>query len=117
MASPQDRKGKEDDDIHHNIITEILKICTDGCTEQNIMEQTQLSHDQLKILNGIVLFWLLEMLFAFLKSSSIILFISFFASSSSSIIVVWFNSSGKMFSNLVYLDVTLWIVDFIESYL
>ena len=43
MASPQDRKGKEDDDIHHKIITEIPKICTDGCTEQNRMEQTQLS--------------------------------------------------------------------------
>ena len=43
MASPQDRKGKEDDDIHHKIITEILKICKDGCTEQNRMEQTQLS--------------------------------------------------------------------------
>ena len=48
MASPQDRKGKEDDDIYHKIITEILKICTDGCTEQNIMEQTHLSHDQLR---------------------------------------------------------------------
>ena len=48
MASPQDRKGKEDDDIHHKIITEIPKICTDGCTEQNIMEHTQLSHDQLR---------------------------------------------------------------------
>ena len=48
MASPQDSKGKEDDDIHHKIITEILKICTEGCTKQNIMEQTQLSHDQLK---------------------------------------------------------------------
>jgi predicted transcriptional regulator len=47
MTSAQDRKG-EDDDIHHKIITEILKICTDGCTEQNIMEQTQLSHDQLR---------------------------------------------------------------------
>ncbi len=47
MTSPQDNNGKEDD-IHHKIITEILKICTDGCTEQNIMEQTQLSHDQLR---------------------------------------------------------------------
>ena len=47
MTSPQDNNGKEDD-IHHKIITEILKICTDGCTKQNIMGQTQLSHDQLK---------------------------------------------------------------------
>jgi predicted transcriptional regulator len=39
---------RKDDDIHHKIITEILKICTDGCTEQNIMEQTQLSYDQLR---------------------------------------------------------------------
>jgi predicted transcriptional regulator len=36
------------EDIHHKIITEILKICTDGCTEQEIMEQTRLSHDQLR---------------------------------------------------------------------
>ena len=37
-----------EDDIYHKIITEILKICTDGCTEQNIMQQTQLSHDQIR---------------------------------------------------------------------
>jgi predicted transcriptional regulator len=37
-----------DDDVHHKIITEILKLCTDGCTEQNIMEQTHLSHDLLR---------------------------------------------------------------------
>jgi predicted transcriptional regulator len=36
------------EDIHHKIITEILNICTDGCTEQKIMEQMQLSHDQLR---------------------------------------------------------------------
>jgi predicted transcriptional regulator len=36
------------DDVHHKIITEILKLCTDGCTEQNIMEQTHLSHDLLR---------------------------------------------------------------------
>jgi len=38
----------EGDDIHNKIISEILNLCTDGCTEQNIMEQTRLSHDQLK---------------------------------------------------------------------
>lgn len=38
----------EEDDIHNKIISEILNLCTDGCTEQNIMEQTRLSHDQLK---------------------------------------------------------------------
>jgi predicted transcriptional regulator len=41
----------EDDysDVHNKIIiTEILKICTDGCTEQKIIEQTHLSHDQLR---------------------------------------------------------------------
>ncbi|HYZ50179.1 MAG TPA: winged helix-turn-helix domain-containing protein [Nitrososphaeraceae archaeon] len=38
----------DDEDIHHKIITEILNICTDGCTEQKIMEQMQLSHDQLR---------------------------------------------------------------------
>lgn len=36
---------EDDDDIYHKIITEILKLCTDGCTEQNIMEKTHLSHD------------------------------------------------------------------------
>jgi predicted transcriptional regulator len=36
------------DDIHHKIITEILKICTDGCTDQKIIEQTHLSHIQLR---------------------------------------------------------------------
>ena len=38
----------EGDDLHNKIISEILKICTDGCTEQNIIEQTHLSHDQLR---------------------------------------------------------------------
>ena len=38
----------EDDDIHNKIIAEILKACTDGCTEQNIIEQTHFSHDQLR---------------------------------------------------------------------
>jgi predicted transcriptional regulator len=38
----------EEDDIHNKIISEILKICTDGCTEQNIIEQIRLSHDQLR---------------------------------------------------------------------
>ena len=42
------RSVKDDDDIHHKIITEILKICTDGCTEQNIIEQTHLSYIQLR---------------------------------------------------------------------
>jgi hypothetical protein len=28
---------EEDDDIHNKIIAEILKTCTDGCTEQNII--------------------------------------------------------------------------------
>lgn len=37
----------EGDDIHDKIIAEILQICTDGCTEQNIMEQTSLSNDLL----------------------------------------------------------------------
>jgi predicted transcriptional regulator len=36
------------EDIQHKVITEILKICTDGCTEQKIMEHTELSHDQLR---------------------------------------------------------------------
>ena len=36
------------EDIEHDVIAEILKICTDGCTEQKIMEHTQLSHDQLR---------------------------------------------------------------------
>ena len=39
---------EEDDDIHNKIIAEILKTCTDGCTEQNIIEQTHLSHDHLR---------------------------------------------------------------------
>ena len=43
-----DMTSVKDDDIHHKIITEILKLCTDGCTEQNIMEQTGLSHDLLR---------------------------------------------------------------------
>jgi predicted transcriptional regulator len=30
------------------IITEILNICTDGCTQPKIIEQTHLSHDQLR---------------------------------------------------------------------
>jgi predicted transcriptional regulator len=38
----------EDGDVHNKIIAEILKVCTDGCTEQKIMEQTHLSHDQLR---------------------------------------------------------------------
>ncbi len=48
--SSRDMTSVEDDgeDIHHKIITEILNICTDGCTEQKIMEQTHLSHDQLR---------------------------------------------------------------------
>jgi hypothetical protein len=37
-----------EDDIHNKIIAEILNLRTDGCTEHNIMEQTQLSHDQLR---------------------------------------------------------------------
>jgi predicted transcriptional regulator len=40
--------SEKEDDVHHKTITEILKICTDGCTEQKIMEQTYLSHDQLR---------------------------------------------------------------------
>jgi hypothetical protein len=40
-----DMTSVDDDgeDIEHEVITEILKICTDGCTEQNRMEQRQLS--------------------------------------------------------------------------
>jgi hypothetical protein len=38
----------EGDDIYYMIITEILKLCTDGSTGQKIMEQTHLSHDQLR---------------------------------------------------------------------
>jgi predicted transcriptional regulator len=49
MTSVKDGDGEDDDDdIHHKVITEILKLCTDGCTEQNIMEHTGLSHDQLR---------------------------------------------------------------------
>ena len=44
MTSAKD----DDDNIHNKIIAEILKTCTDGCTEQNIIEQTHLSHDQLR---------------------------------------------------------------------
>jgi predicted transcriptional regulator len=40
--------GDDGDDLHNKIIAEILKICTDGCTEQKIMEQAHLSHDQLR---------------------------------------------------------------------
>jgi predicted transcriptional regulator len=32
------------DDLHNEILVQILKICKDGCTEQNIMDQTHLSH-------------------------------------------------------------------------
>jgi hypothetical protein len=44
-----DMTSVDDDgeDIEHEVITEILKICTDGCTEQNRMEQTAIN-DQLK---------------------------------------------------------------------
>ena len=42
MASVDDDDGE---DIEHEVITDILKICTDGCTEQKIMEHTHLSHD------------------------------------------------------------------------
>jgi predicted transcriptional regulator len=45
MAAMEDDHG---DDLHNKIIAEILKICTDGCTEQKIMEQTHLTHDQLR---------------------------------------------------------------------
>jgi predicted transcriptional regulator len=45
MAAMEDDHG---DDLHKKIIAEILKICTDGCTEQKIMEQTHLTHDQLR---------------------------------------------------------------------
>jgi predicted transcriptional regulator len=38
----------EDGDVHNKIIAEIVKVYTDGCTEQKIMEQTHLSHDQLR---------------------------------------------------------------------
>jgi predicted transcriptional regulator len=47
MTSTKDGDG-EDYDAHHKIISEILNLCTDGCTEQNIMEQTGLSHYQLR---------------------------------------------------------------------
>ena len=40
--------GDDGDDLHNKIIAEILKICTDACTEQKIVEQTHLSHDQLR---------------------------------------------------------------------
>jgi predicted transcriptional regulator len=52
MVSTEDDHGE---DIHYKIIAEILRICTDGCTEQKIMEQTHLTHDQLRrIMAGIV---------------------------------------------------------------
>jgi CRISPR/Cas system CSM-associated protein Csm2 small subunit len=44
MASAND----DGEDIEHEIIAEILKICTDGCTEHKISEHTHLSHDQLR---------------------------------------------------------------------
>ena len=47
MTSLKDGDDK-DYDTYHKIISEILNLCTDGCTEQNIMEQTHLSHDQLR---------------------------------------------------------------------
>lgn len=39
---------KDDDNIDSRIVTEILAICTNGSTEQKIMEHTELSHDQLR---------------------------------------------------------------------
>ena len=47
MTSTEDDDGGADD-VHNRIIAEILKICTDGCTEEKIIEQTHLSHDQLR---------------------------------------------------------------------
>jgi predicted transcriptional regulator len=44
MASIKDHV----DDVHNKIIADMLKICIDGCTEQKIIEQTHLSHDQLR---------------------------------------------------------------------
>ncbi|HZA07312.1 MAG TPA: winged helix-turn-helix domain-containing protein [Nitrososphaeraceae archaeon] len=43
MASKEDEEN-----IHNKIISEILKTCTDGCAEHKIIEQTQLSYDQLR---------------------------------------------------------------------
>ena len=37
-----------DDNWHDKITSEILKMCTDGCTGEKIMEQTHLSRDQLR---------------------------------------------------------------------
>jgi len=47
MTSTEDDDGGADD-VYNRIIAEILKICTDGCTEEKIIEQTHLSHDQLR---------------------------------------------------------------------
>jgi predicted transcriptional regulator len=48
FTSSTDMTSIENGDVHNKIIAEILKVCTDGCTEQKIMEQTHLSHDQLR---------------------------------------------------------------------
>jgi predicted transcriptional regulator len=37
-----------DDDAYNKIVTEILKICKDGCTQNKIIKQTKLSHAQLR---------------------------------------------------------------------
>jgi len=31
-----------------DVITEILKVCKNGCTKEKIIEETSLSHDQLR---------------------------------------------------------------------
>jgi predicted transcriptional regulator len=37
-----------DDDAYNKIVTEILKICKDGCTQNKTKEQPNLSHAQLR---------------------------------------------------------------------
>ena len=36
------------DDGESRIMADILKVCKNGCTKEKIIEQTHLSHDQLR---------------------------------------------------------------------
>ena len=37
-----------DDDESTTIMADILKVCKNGCTKEKIIEETRLSHDQLR---------------------------------------------------------------------
>jgi predicted transcriptional regulator len=38
----------DDDDESTTIMADILKVCKNGCTKEKIIEETHLSHDQLR---------------------------------------------------------------------